>query len=165
MPDSDLINVDSYTQHPFSPRFPPAPRCVYGSASDYLHLGVGVNGHHVVALRRLHPSLGVGLAVQIVLDEEVASLLEVDTAVVAHETLGVVQLVPRLHDGAAGWREAGGTKRSSHSLNNFKIKKSHRLQEGCSVSVIRLHSRKLNPELLFCNGGSLTNSQRASAMN
>lgn len=107
MPDSDLINVDSYTQHPCSPRSPP-PRCVYSSASDYLHLGVGVNGHHVVALRRLHPSLGVGLAVQIVLDEEVASLLEVDAAVVAHETLGVVQLVPRLHDGAAGWTEAGG---------------------------------------------------------
>lgn len=49
----------------------------------------------------------MGLAVQIVLDEEVASLLEVDAAVVAHETLGVVQLVPRLHDGAAGWTEAG----------------------------------------------------------
>lgn len=49
----------------------------------------------------------MGLAVQIVLDEEVASLLEVDAAVVTHETLGVVQLVPRLHDGATGWTEAG----------------------------------------------------------
>ena len=44
----------------------------------------------------------MGLAVQIVLDEEVASLFEVDAAVIAHEALGVVELVPRLHNGATG---------------------------------------------------------------
>lgn len=49
----------------------------------------------------------MGLTVQAVLDEEVASLLEVDAAVVAHEAVGVVELVPGLHDGAAGWRDEG----------------------------------------------------------
>lgn len=44
----------------------------------------------------------MGLTVQIVLDEKVAPLLEVDAAVVAHKALGVVELVPGLHDGAAG---------------------------------------------------------------
>lgn len=49
----------------------------------------------------------MGLTVQIVLDEEVASLFEVDAAVVAHKALGVVELVPGLHDGATGWRDEG----------------------------------------------------------
>lgn len=49
----------------------------------------------------------MGLTVQAVLDEEVASLLEVDAAVVAHEAVGVVELVPGLHDGAAGWTDKG----------------------------------------------------------
>lgn len=77
------------------------------SVSDQLHLGVGVNGDDVVALWGLDACLGVGLTVQIVLDEEVAFLLEVDTAVVAHEALGVVELVPGLHNGATGWRDEG----------------------------------------------------------
>ena len=72
-------------------------------SSDDLHLGVGVDGDHVVALRRLHAHLGVGLAVQVLLDEEVALLLEVHAAVVAHEALGVVELVSGLDDGAAVW--------------------------------------------------------------
>lgn len=72
------------------------------SVSDQLHLGVGVHRDDVVALRGLDACLGVGLTVQIVLDEKVASLLEVDAAVVAHEALGVVELVPGLHDGATG---------------------------------------------------------------
>jgi len=69
--------------------------------SEQLHLGVGVHGHHVVALGRLHARHGVGLAAQALLHEEVAPLLQVHAAVVAHEALGVVQLVPGLHDGAA----------------------------------------------------------------
>lgn len=51
----------------------------------------------------------MGLAVQIVLDEEVASLLEVDAAVVAHEALGVVELVPGLYDCANNAVEAART--------------------------------------------------------
>lgn len=51
------------------------------------------------------------LTVQIVLDEEVASLLEVDAAVVTHETLGVVELVPGLDDGAAGGRRRSKGRR------------------------------------------------------
>lgn len=47
----------------------------------------------------------MGLTVQTVLDEEVASLLEVDATVVTHEALRVVELVPGLHDGATGWRD------------------------------------------------------------
>lgn len=74
--------------------------CVLSRISDKLHLGVGVNGDHVVALGGLDARHGVGLTVQTVLDEEVASLLEVDAAVVAHEALGVVELVPGLHDSA-----------------------------------------------------------------
>lgn len=42
----------------------------------------------------------MGLTVQIVLDEEVASLLEVGAAVIAHEAFWVVKLVPGLNDGA-----------------------------------------------------------------
>lgn len=72
------------------------------SVSDELHLGVGVNGNDVVALWGLDSCLGVGLTVQIVLDEEVAFLLEVDAAVIANEALRVVELVPGLHDGATG---------------------------------------------------------------
>lgn len=49
----------------------------------------------------------MGLTVEIVLDKEVASLFEVDAAVVAHKAVGVVELVPRLHDGAAGQRGEG----------------------------------------------------------
>lgn len=49
----------------------------------------------------------MGLTVQIVLDEEVAFLLEVDAAVIAHEALRVVELVPGLHDGATGWGDEG----------------------------------------------------------
>lgn len=49
----------------------------------------------------------MGLTVQIVLDEEVAFLLEVDTAVITHKALRVVELVPGLHDGATGWGDDG----------------------------------------------------------
>lgn len=49
----------------------------------------------------------MGLAVQIVLNEEVASLFEVDAAVIADKALGVVKLVPGLHNGATGWRDEG----------------------------------------------------------
>lgn len=42
----------------------------------------------------------MGLAVEIVLDEEVTPLLEVDAAVVADEAVGMVELVPGLYDGA-----------------------------------------------------------------
>lgn len=72
---------------------------------DYFHLGVGVHCNNVVALWGLDARLGVGLTVQIVLNEEVASLLEVDPAVVTHEAVGVVKLVPGLNDGATGWRD------------------------------------------------------------
>lgn len=67
---------------------------------DQLHLRVRIHGDHVVALRRLDASLGVGLAVQTVLDKEVASLLQVDAAVVTHEAVWVVEFVPGLYDGA-----------------------------------------------------------------
>lgn len=66
--------------------------------SDDFHLGVGVHRNNVVALRRLNSGHGVGLTVQIVLDKEVAPLLEVDAAVVTHEAIGMVQLVSGLDD-------------------------------------------------------------------
>lgn len=80
----------------------PLPLLCYSTAtsashSDDLHLGVGVDGNNVVPLWRLHARFGVGLAVKIVLNEEVASVFEVDAAVIAHEAVGVVELVPRLH--------------------------------------------------------------------
>ena len=78
--------------------------------SDQLHLGVGVDGDHIVTLRGLHTGHGVRLAVQVLLDEEVAPLLQVQATVVAHEAVGVVQLVPGLHHGAPeveGSRERG----------------------------------------------------------
>lgn len=75
------------------------------SGSDDFHLGVGVDGNHVVALRRLDPRFGVGLTVKIVLNEEVAPLFQVDAAVIAHEAVGVVELVPRLHDCATERRD------------------------------------------------------------
>lgn len=49
----------------------------------------------------------MGLTVQTVLNEEVASLFEVDAAVIAHKALRVVKLVPGLHNGATGWRDEG----------------------------------------------------------
>lgn len=68
---------------------------------DQLHLGVRIHGDHVVALRRLDASLGVGLAVQTVFDKEVSSLLQVDATVVTHEAVWVVEFVPGLYNGAA----------------------------------------------------------------
>lgn len=47
----------------------------------------------------------MGLAVQIVLDKEVSPLLEVEAAVVAHEAVWMVELVPGLHDGATAQRQ------------------------------------------------------------
>lgn len=41
----------------------------------------------------------MGLTVQIVLDKEVAPLLQVDAAVITYEALGMVELVPGLHNG------------------------------------------------------------------
>lgn len=84
--------------------------------SDQLHLGVGVDGDHVVALGGLHTSLGVGLAVQVVLDEEVAPLLQVEAAVITHEALRVVQLVTGLHDGAP---ERAGTFTLTFTFSAF----------------------------------------------
>lgn len=68
------------------------------SHSDDFHLGVGIDGDDIIALRRLHTRFGVGLTIKIVLNEEVASMFEVDAAVIAHEAVGVVELVPRLHN-------------------------------------------------------------------
>ncbi len=68
--------------------------------SNQLHLGVGVNGDDIIALWRLDACLSVGLTVQIVLDEEIAFLLEVGAAVIANKAVRVVELVPGLHDGA-----------------------------------------------------------------
>lgn len=65
---------------------------------DQFHFRVGINGHYVVALRRLDTGLGVGLTIQIVIDEEISSLLQVEAAVVTHEAVGVVELVSGLHD-------------------------------------------------------------------
>ena len=76
-------------------------------ASDQLHLGVGVDGDHVVALGGLHAGHGVRLAVQALLDEEVAPLLQVQAAVVAHEAVGMVQLIPGLYHGAPGVQRGG----------------------------------------------------------
>lgn len=42
----------------------------------------------------------MGLTVQVLLDEEVAPLLEVHAAVITHEALCVVQFVSGLHDGS-----------------------------------------------------------------
>lgn len=72
----------------------------FPSHSDDFHLGVGVDGDNIVALRRLDARFGVGLTVKIFLNEEVASLFEVDAAVIAHEAVRVVQLVSGLHYGA-----------------------------------------------------------------
>lgn len=48
------------------------PVCV---CLDQFHFGVGIHGHHIVSLRRLHTGLGVRLAIQILIDEEISSLL------------------------------------------------------------------------------------------
>lgn len=71
-----------------------------GSSSDELHLGIGVHCHHVVALGWLDARLGVALAVEPLVQKEVTALLKVQAAVAAHKALGVVELVPRLDDGA-----------------------------------------------------------------
>lgn len=67
--------------------------------SNQLHFGVGVDGNDVIALRRLYARLGTVFTVQVLLDEEVAPLLQVQAAVVAHEAIGVVELVSGLHYG------------------------------------------------------------------
>lgn len=77
-----------------------------GSGSDEFHLGIGVHRHHIVALRRLDPRLGVTLAIEPLVQEEVTTLLEIQAAVAAHEALRVVQLVPRLDNGAPDGRRA-----------------------------------------------------------
>lgn len=77
------------------------------AASHQLHLRVGVYCNNVVALWGLYTRLGMGLAVQVVLDEEVAPLLEVDATVVAHEAFRVVELVPGLHNSATEWGDEG----------------------------------------------------------
>lgn len=74
--------------------------------SDNLNFVVGIDGHDVVALWGLDPGHCTGLAVQALLDEEVASLLQVDVAVVTHEAVRVVQLVSGLHDRANNARAA-----------------------------------------------------------
>lgn len=71
-----------------------------GSSSDEFHLGIGVHRHHVVALGWLDTRLGVVLAVEPLVQKEVTALLQVQAAVAAHEALRVVELVPRLDDGA-----------------------------------------------------------------
>lgn len=76
---------------------------------DKFNLGVGINSDHVIALGGLNPLLGVRLAVQLLFDEEIPPLLQVEAAVVAHEALGVVELVPSFDDRAPGegWGELG----------------------------------------------------------
>ena len=74
--------------------------CESQTSSDQFNLGVGVDGDHVISLRRLYAGHGVGLTIQVLLDEEVAPLLEVHAAVITHEALCVVQFVSGLHDGA-----------------------------------------------------------------
>ena len=71
---------------------------------DKFHFRVGINSHHVIALGGLNPLLGVRLAVELLLDEEIPALLQVEAAVVAHEALGVVELVPSFDDRAPGER-------------------------------------------------------------
>lgn len=80
-----------------------------GPSSDEFHLGVGIHRHHVIALGRLHACLGVALTVKSLIQKEVTTLLEVQAAVAAHEALGMVELVPRLDDGAP---DAGKTASS-----------------------------------------------------
>lgn len=72
-----------------------------GHSSDELHLGIGVHCHHVVALGWLDARLGVALTVEPLVQKEVTALLKVQAAVAAHKALGVVELVPRLDDGAS----------------------------------------------------------------
>lgn len=62
----------------------------------------------------------MGLTVQIVLDEEVAFLLEVDAAVVAHKALGVVELVPSLHDGATAEMKGDRQCKTYEGFNIFR---------------------------------------------
>lgn len=71
---------------------------------DKFNFGIGINSHHVISLGGLNPLLGVRLAVQLLLDEEIPSLLQVEAAVIAHEALGVVELVPSFDDCAPGER-------------------------------------------------------------
>lgn len=77
-----------------------------GRGSDEFHLGIGVHRHHIVALGRLDARFGVALAIEPLVQKEITTLLEIQTAVTAHEALGVVQLVPRLDDGAPDVRQA-----------------------------------------------------------
>lgn len=82
------------------------------SGSDEFHLGVGVHRHHVVALGRLDARLGVALAIEPLIQKEVPALFEVQAAVAAHEALGVVELVPRLNNGAPDVETGRGQRRA-----------------------------------------------------
>lgn len=75
------------------------------SVSHNLHLGIWIHGDDIVALWWLDARLCMCLAVQVVLQEEVAFVLEVQAAVVAHEAVGVVEFVSGLHDGSTGQRQ------------------------------------------------------------
>lgn len=70
------------------------------SSSDKFHFGIGVHRHHVVALRWLDARLGMALAVEPLIQKEITALLQIQAAVAAHEAFRVVELVPRLDDGA-----------------------------------------------------------------
>lgn len=78
--------------HPTSPEHSPA--------LDEFNFGVWINSHHVISFGGLNPLLGVCLAVQLLLNEEIPPLLQVEATVVTHEALGVVELVPSLDNGA-----------------------------------------------------------------
>lgn len=80
----------------------PSDLCGAERDLDKFHFSVRINSHHVIALGGLNSFLGVRLAVELLLDEEIPPLLQVEAAVVAHEALGVVELVPSFDDGSPG---------------------------------------------------------------
>lgn len=80
--------------HPTSPEHSPG--------LDEFNFSVWINSHHVISLGGLNSLLSVRLTVQLLLNEEIPSLLQVEATVVTHEALRVVEFVPSLDDGAPG---------------------------------------------------------------
>lgn len=152
--------------HPTSPEHSPG--------LDEFNFGVWINSHHVIALGGLNPLLGMRLAVQLLLNEEIASLLQVEATVVTHEALGVVELVPSLDDGAPGRDQESSSEvekqraRTAFPAASSKTVSGGKQHAGTCQGVIRgsqpTQSCHLTPgvaSLCFCREGCSTPSSTA----
>lgn len=88
------------------------------------------------------------LAVQLLLNEEISSLLQVEATVVTHEALGVVELVPSLDDGAPGrdWESSGEVeKRRAGTAFAAASSKTEQVEENSMQGHVRVLSGVLSP--------------------